>query len=205
MQIGVPELIACGVQPTQARIYGPSMGDALAVFEINTKARVAAFLAQVATESANFTRTEENLFYKTPERIRAMWPQRVPTLQAAAALCGKPRELANTVYSNRLGNGDPLSDDGWRYRGRGLIQLTGRSNYKVAGDALRVDYVTKPDLVAEPADALMTACWFWASIQANVLADASLIDSITRKVNGPAMAAADERRSRYEHNLQVLP
>lgn len=204
MQIGVAELIACGVQPTQARIYGPIMGDALAVFEITTKPRVAAFLAQVAVESANFTRTEESLFYKTPERIRAMWPQRVPTLQAAAALCGKPRELANTVYSNRLGNGDPLSDDGWRYRGRGLIQLTGRSNYKVAGDALRVDYVTQPELVAEPADALMTACWFWASIQANVLADASLIDAITRKVNGPGMAAADERRSRFEHNLQVL-
>ena len=204
MQIGIPELIACGVQPTQARIYGPLMGDALAVFEITTRARVAAFLAQVATESANFTRTEESLFYKTPERIRAMWPQRVPSYELAAQLCGKPRELANTVYSNRLGNGDASSDDGWRYRGRGLIQLTGRSNYKVAGDALRVDYLTQPELVAEPADALMTAGWFWSSIQANVLADASLIDAITRKVNGPGMVAADERRSRFEHNLQVL-
>ena len=80
MQIGVAELIACGVQPTQARIYGPIMGDGLAVFEITTKPRVAAFLAQVAVESANFTRTEESLFYKTPERIHAMWPQRVPSL-----------------------------------------------------------------------------------------------------------------------------
>ena len=204
MQIGVPELLACGVQPTQARVYGPMMADALAVFEINTRTRVAAFLAQVAVESANFTRTEESLFYTTPERIRAMWPYRVASLQAAAALCRNPQALANTVYSNRLGNGDPSSGDGWRYRGRGLIQLTGRSNYKVAGDALRVDYILHPELVAEPADALMTAGWFWSSIQANVLADASLIDAVTRKVNGPGMAAADERRSRFEHNLQVL-
>ena len=204
MQVGIPQLIACGVQPTQARTYGPLMDAALSAFDITSPVRVAAFMAQVCTESANLTRTEESLYYKTPERIRAMWPQRVTSLDQAAKLCGKPRDLANTVYSNRLGNGDPGSDDGWRYRGRGLVQLTGRANYKVAGDALRVDYLLKPDLVAGPADALMTACWFWNSIQANVLADAALIDSITRKINGPGMVAADERRSRFEHNLQVL-
>jgi len=202
--ITVATLVACGVAPTQARLYADPLQAAAARFGIQSKARVAAFLAQLHHESAAFTRTEENLYYTTPERIRAMWPTRVPTLLDASKLCRNPQALANTVYANRLGNGDSTTGEGWRYRGRGLIQLTGRSNYHVASDALAANYVANPDSVAAPEGACLTAAWFWASIHGNDLADASLIDALTKRINGPAMAGADARRSRYDDNLRAL-
>lgn len=202
--ISVAALIACGIAPTQAKLYADPLAEACRKFEITTKHRLAAFIAQTAHESANFTRAEENLYYTTPERIRAMWPKRVPTLADAATLARNPQRLANRVYANRLGNGDESSGDGWAYRGRGLIQLTGRSNYHVASDALGATYIASPELVAKPVDACLTAAWFWSSIHGNLLADAGLIDELTRKINGPAMAGADDRRSRYDDALQSL-
>lgn len=202
--IDLAMLIACGVAPTQARLFVEPLQEACRRFGISTRSRLAAFIAQAAHESANFTRTEESLYYRTPERIRAMWPTRVTSLQQAATLCGRPQALANVVYANRLGNGDSASNDGWNYRGRGLIQLTGRANYKVAGDALAANYVTAPNLVALPTHAAMTAGWFWASVHGNDLADAGLIDELTKKINGPAMAGADDRRSRYDDNMRAL-
>lgn len=202
--ITIATLIACGVAPSQARLFAQPLAEACQRFAINTPARVAAFLAQTAHESANFTRTEESLYYTTPERIRAMWPKRVPTLQDAATLCRNPQRLANRVYANRLGNGDEASGDGWAYRGRGLIQLTGRANYKVCGDALGVNYAGAPNLVSLPHDAALSAGWFWASIHGNDLADAALIDDLTKRINGLAMAGADDRRSRFDDNLRAL-
>lgn len=202
--IEVADLVACGVQPTQARLYAQPLQQACERFAITTNARIAAFVAQVAHESSNFTRTEENLYYTTPARIRAMWPKRVPTLDDAAALCRNPQALANRVYANRLGNGDESSGEGWKYRGRGLIQLTGRTNYHVAGDALGQPYLTVPHLVSLPEDACMTAAWFWSSIRGNELADAALIDELTKRINGPAMAGADDRRSRYDDAMRAL-
>lgn len=202
--ISVATLVSCGVAPTQARIYADPLQAAAARFGIESKARVAAFLAQLHYESHGFTRTEENLYYTTPERIRAMWPTRVATLLDASKLCRNPQALANVVYANRLGNGDPASGEGWKYRGRGLIQLTGRTNYHVASDALGADYVADPDAVAAPEGACLTAAWFWESIHGNELADASLIDTLTKRINGPAMAGADARRSRYDDNLRAL-
>lgn len=197
-------LIACGVAPTQARQFADPLSEACQRFHIATPARVAAFVAQVAHESANFTRLEENLYYSTPERIRAIFPTRVPSLQVAATLTRNPQALANRVYSNRLGNGDEDSGDGYRFIGRGLIQLTGRANYHVAGDALGRPYTTSPKLVATPEDAAYTAAWFWASIGGNDLADSSQIDALTRRINGPAMAGADDRRSRFDDNMRAL-
>lgn len=202
--LDVATLVRCGVAPTQARLYAEPLARACTRFGIDSRARVAAFLAQVHHESAGFTRTEENLYYTTPERIRAMWPTRATTLADAAKLCRNPKALASKVYANRLGNGDESSGEGWTYRGRGLIQLTGRSNYHVAGDALNYDYVRVPDAVAEPIGACQTAAWFWASVHGNELADASLIDELTRRINGSAMAGADSRRSRYDDNLRAL-
>jgi putative chitinase len=202
--IDVALLIACGIAPTQARQFAEPLAEAAQRFRIDTAPRVAAFVAQVAHESANFTRLEENLYYTTPERVRAMFPSRVPSLQVASTLIRNPQALANRVYANRLGNGDEGSGDGWRYRGRGLIQLTGRWNYHVAGDALARHYITHPEIVAQPSDAAYTAAWFWASIHGNDLADSAQIDELTRRINGPAMAGADDRRSRFDDNMRAL-
>lgn len=200
----VDVLIRCGVAPTQARQVSAPLTVACAQFAINSAVRLAAFVAQCHVESAGFTRTEENLYYTTPERIRQMWPRRVPDLEGAARLCRNPRALANRVYADRLGNGNEASGDGWAYRGRGYKQLTGRGNYIDAGAELGRPYDTEPDLVAQPEDACLTAAWYWSTIKGNLLADSSQIDAITRAVNGPGMVMADERRSRFEDAVRAL-
>jgi len=200
----ISTLIRCGVQPTQARIYAEPLSKAMQRFQIDRNARVAAFIAQLRLESNNFTRTEENLFYTTPARIRAVFPSRVRTDADAAKLARNPKGLANVVYAGRLGNGDEASGDGWKYRGRGLIQLTGRNNYTDAATSLSRDFVNNPDLVSLPGDACLTAAWFWHTRKLNALADQWQINAITRAINGPAMLHAKERLEMSEECLQAL-
>jgi len=198
------QLIASGIGPTQARRFQPVLGPALARFAITTPRRIAAFLAQAHVESGGFSSLEENLYYTSPARIAAVWPSRFPSAEAAAPFARAPERLANRVYANRLGNGPEDSGDGWRFRGRGLKQLTGRANYAEAARALGRPYVAEPGLVAEPADAALTAAWFFARESCNALADAGDWDAITRRVNGPAMLAAAERRRRTREALRAL-
>lgn len=133
-----------------------------------------------------------------------VFPSTVHSIADAVPLINNPQALASKVYANRLGNGDEASGDGWRYRGRGLFQVTGRTNYMAAGGALGVDLKSHPELVAEPEGAAMTAGWFWSAADCNTLADSSQIDAITRKINGRAMLGAVERRNRFDHTLQAL-
>lgn len=202
--IDLAQLIAAGIAPTQARIFLQPLTDAFERFEINTRPRMAAFIAQAAHESVGFTRLEESLFYRSPERIVTVWPRRFAGLGDAAHYVRNPQALANHVYANRLGNGDESSGDGWAYRGRGLFQLTGRANYLAAGAALGQDYKHHPELVALPPDAAMTAGWYWASSHLNDLADSAQIDAITERVNGPAMLGQVERRSGFDEALRAL-
>ena len=200
----LPTLIAAGVPPTQARQYVDPLAAACARFGINTPARIAGFLAQCRVESADFTRLEENLFYTTPERIRQVFPSRVASMADAARLVRNPKALANCVYAGKIGNGNEASGDGFRFRGRGLKQLTGRANYADAAAGLGRPYLDQPDLVALPDDACLTAAWFWHNAKANILADSSQWDAITRAVNGPGMLKADLRRQYAEQALEVL-
>ena len=202
--VTVGSLIAAGLAPTQARQFAEPLAAACARFDINTPARLAGFVAQCHIESAGFTRLEEGLSYSTPERIRAVFPSRVPSLADAARLVRQPQALANRVYSGRLGNGDEASGDGWRYRGRGIVQLTGRANYADAATALGRPYVEQPELVALPPDACLTAAWFWHSRKLSILADSAQWDAITRAVNGPAMLHADLRRQHAEQALTAF-
>ena len=204
MTITAAQLIAAGVQPTQAKAFADPLSAACALFDISTPVRIAGFVSQCVHESAGFTRLEENLFYTTPERICAMWPNRVTSLADAATLCRNPRALANRVYANRMGNGTPDTWDGWRFRGRGLFQLTGRKNYKDAAEALGRPYLTNPDLVAEPSDACLTAAWFWSCNKLNDLADASNVTAITRLINGPALAGLNERKNLFDHAMHAF-
>lgn len=202
--ITIASLIACGLQPTQARAFADPLAAACDRFDINTPQRVAGFVAQCRVESSDFTRLEEGLFYTTTARIRAVFPSRVKSEADAASLARNPRALANRVYAGRLGNGDEASGDGWAYRGRGLIQLTGRDNYAAAAAACGKLYLERPDLVAQPEDAALTAAWFWASAGLNALADTQNWDGITRRVNGPAMLHADLRRAYSGQGLEAL-
>ena len=202
--ISVASLIAAGLAPTQARAFAVPLSAACARFAINTPARIAGFVAQCRVESADFTRLEENLWYTTPERIRAVWPTRVPSLADAATLTRNPKALANRVYANRLGNGDEASGDGYRFAGKGLKQLTGKANYADAAEALDRPYVTEPKLVAQPEDACLTAAWFWSSVKGNILADAGQWGAITRAVNGPAMLQANLRAQYSEEGVTAF-
>lgn len=198
------QLIAVGVCPTSAKTFADPLTAAAALMAIDTPLRQAAWLAQLIVESRGFAQLEESLYYTTPERICLMWPGRVHNLADAAKLCRQPQLLANTVYSLRNGNGDAASGDGWRYRGRGLIQITGRANYEEAQHDLGRPYLDQPELVAQPADACLTAASFWCTHRLNDLADASNTDAITLAINGPRMVAAAERRQAFEMALQAL-
>ena len=204
MEISVSQLIAGGASPTAARALQPALAAPLARFGIGTPARAAAFLAQCHVESAAFARLEENLFYITARATRACWPTRFPTDAACAPFLRNPKALANRVYAGRNGNGDEACGDGWRFHGRGLIQLTGRENYRRASRALGHAYEAQPERVASLADAVLTAAWFWDSIGGNARADAREIDAITKRVNGPAMREAAKRRGLTARYLGAL-
>lgn len=204
MSITIAALIAAGIGPTQARIFAEPLSAACERFQINTRPRIAAFVAETRHESQGFTRLEENLFYSSADRIRAVWPSRFRSALEAAPYARNPQKLANRVYANRLGNGDEDSGDGWRYRGSGLIHLTGRANFMAAGDGLGMDLKGHPEVVRQPVVACLTAAWYWFTNKLNALADASLIDQITEKVNGPAMLGQGERRNYFEEALAAF-
>jgi putative chitinase len=207
VNIDARALIVCGIHPTQAKQFAEPVFLACTRFAINTPARVAAFVAQASHESAGFTRLEENLNYRTPEILDSRFSAVRGLADAAALIARGPEAIANRVYANREGNGDEASGDGWRYRGRGLFQLTGRAKYRRAGQDLDKVYEGFPELVQLPLDAAMTAAWFWTTRIPggfNVLADTSQIDRITELINGPAMLGADERRAHFEQGLLAL-
>jgi putative chitinase len=146
------------------------LNGAMERFEINTPQRAAAFLAQIALESGEFCRLIESLNYSA-KRLMQVWPRRFPTLEKANLYERNPERLANYVYANRLGNGDEKSGDGWKYRGRGLIQITGRGNYRNAGVALELPLEKEPEHMEKPEAACLSAAHFWKSRGLNELAD----------------------------------
>jgi putative chitinase len=147
-----------------------ALNAAMARFDIATAPRAAAFLAQVAHESGELRRLTENLSY-TAKRLTEVWPVRFPTLERALPYDRQPELLANFVYAKRLGNGDQASGDGWRFRGRGLLQITGRGNYRACDAVLGLGLETNPELLEMPDVAALAAAQFWQSRGLNELAD----------------------------------
>lgn len=158
--------------------------------DISTPERIAAFLAQLAHESGGFARTEEFLAYSA-ERLLQVFPSRVTEAQAVRLADQGPRAIANHVYARA--NGNRGGDDGWNYRGRGLIQLTGRGNYREAGAAIGRDLEREPELAARENVAAAVAAWFWRSRGCNELADANAFTTITRRINGGTNGLADRK------------
>ena len=170
--------------------------------DITTPRCVAAFLGQCAVESAGFGSMEEDLSYSAT-RLCEVWPSRFPNIEAAEACALHPEALANRVYANRLGNGDEASGDGWRFRGRGLIQITGRGNYQRFAQAMSMTLDQAVEHAATRAGAADSAAWFWSVNELNALANTWSIDLMTRKING-GMAGAAERTRLCEAALQAI-
>lgn len=181
-------------------------------FEINTPQRIAGFLAQTSHESGGYTMLTENLNYKAAT-LAACWPNRFAVLGAdkkpvkengklvptavANSIAGKAELIANLVYSSRMGNGPAESGEGWKFRGRGLKQLTGKDNYNRCGNALGVDLVGNPDLLLEPMYAARSAGWFWKSNKLSEFADSNDIKGMTKKING-GFIGLDARQALFD-------
>lgn len=190
-----------------ARLHiGPQWADALnATFErfnIATPVQKASFIGQCGHECGQFKVLEENLNYRA-ETLMKLWSKRFPTLEVANQYARNPKKIANMVYSNRMGNRDEASGDGYRFRGRGCIQLTGHANYFHAGQACGVDFVMEPDLVATPQYAAMTAGWFWNTHNLNQYADARNFVLMTKKINGGTIGL-DDRIKHIDMAIAVL-
>lgn len=163
--------------------------DACARFEISSDDRIAMFLAQCAHESNGLRILVEDLRYSAAGLVRT-WPTRFSAEQAAA-YAGNPVRIANRVYSFRMGNGAEESGDGWRYRGRGLLQITGRDGYARCGKALGLELLGDPDQLLELGTAAASAAWYWKSNGCNELADAGQFAAITRRINGGLIGQDD--------------
>ena len=168
-------------------------------FDIKTIKQQAAFIGQLSHECGNFKVLEENLFYRSATLMK-LWPKRFPTQEVANAYEKNPRRIANMVYASRMGNRDETSGDGYRFRGRGCIQLTGHANYFHAGKALGIDFVTDPDLVGTPKYAALTAGWYWQTHDCNALAQAADWVKLTKKINGGTIGLDD----RIKHTNEAL-
>jgi putative chitinase len=180
-------------------IFAEPLAEACEKFEINTPQRLAAFIAQVGHESGNLRFVKENLNYSA-QGLRKIFPKYFPNDQLAMQYQRNPEAIANRVYANRMGNGPEDSGDGWRYRGRGLIQLTGHDNYHKCMADLEVD---DPEYFETPEGAVYSACWFWNTRNLNAVADTGDIKKMTKLING-GFIGLEDRIKHYQHALHVL-
>jgi putative chitinase len=174
-------------------------------YNINTPQRIAAFVAQCAHESGNFMVLRENLNYRAVT-LRKIFPKYFPTDALANEYASKPNKqeaIANLVYANRMGNGPPESGDGWRYAGKGLIQLTGKSNYTWFAESLQISVEEASEYLLTFEGAAQSACWFWETNNLNQWADKGDILTLTKRINGGTIGLED-RIKHYEHALHVL-
>lgn len=174
-------------------------------YEINTPQRTASFIAQCAHESGSFMVLEENLNYK-PASLRKLFGKYFPTDDLATAYCSMPNKqqaIANRIYANRMGNGDEHSGDGFRYKGRGLIQLTGKDNYTFFAGSLEISVEEASEYMHTFEGAAQSACWFWETNNLNQYADSGDIVTMTKRINGGTIGLED-RIKHYEHALHVF-
>ena len=189
--------------------YVPQWHSALAQllpdYEINTPQRIAAFIAQCSHESGGFMAIKENLNYRW-QTLRKIFPRYFPTDELAQEYASKPNKaeaIANRVYANRMGNGPEQSGDGYRYCGRGLIQLTGRENYSWFAASLQITPEEASQYMETFEGAAQSACWFWETNKLNTWADTGDIVTLTKKINGGTIGLED-RIKHYNHALHVL-
>ena len=203
-----------------AGVFVPVLNTAMNRYQVVGTKHIAVFIAQVGHESDHLTRLVENLNYSA-DGLAITWPSRYAEPDGkggyvkvqvagkarnkpntlALSVDRKPEQIANIAYGNRMGNSAP--GDGWKYRGRGLIQITGKNNYRACGEALGLGLIAQPELLEKPLYACMSAAWFWATNGLNTLADTGKFDAITQRINGGQNGAAD-RQALYDKALKVL-
>ena len=221
MPITVQQLLQ--ILPSAGQVAGvfvPVLNTAMSRYQIVGAKRIAAFVAQVGHESGHLTRLVENLNYSA-DGLANTWPSRFAEpdgkggyakVQVAGKVRNKPstlalsverkpEQIANITYGNRMGNASP--GDGWKYRGRGLIQITGKINYRACGEALSLDLIEQPELLEKPRHACMSAAWFWATNGLNTMADDGKFEALTQYINGGQNGAAD-RQALYARALKVV-
>lgn len=179
-----------------------ALSEILPEYDINTPQRVAAFLAQCAHESGGFIFLKENLNYRAAS-LRKVFPKYFPTDELAAQYANKPQMIANRVYANRMGNGDEASGDGWRYCGRGLIQLTGKDNYTFFAASIEVSIEEATEYLETFEGAVQSACFFWDQNNLNQWADKGDILTLTKRINGGTIGLED-RIKHYNHALHIF-
>ena len=166
-----------------ADLWLPELEKVMAERQIDSPIRIATFLAHVAIESGEMRTLVENMNYSVG-RLMEIWPTRFPSAEVAGAYAHNPAKLGNFVYANRLGNGAPSTGDGFSFRGRGLLQATGRDHYHEARLALNVDLTAKPELLEQPSWASAEAAWWWEKQGLNAIADTGDMKQSTLKING---------------------
>ena len=174
----------------------------LPYYDINTNKRIAAFMAECCVETGNFTHLKENLNYSAAALVK-VWPIHFPNMTVALKYEHKPDAIANRAYANRMGNGDESSGDGSRYLGRGLIQVTGKSNYQLLATDLHMNIADLPHFLVTYDGAVQSACLFWKRNKLNTWADQGNIDEISKVING-GTNGLKERHDNYIHALTVL-
>lgn len=179
------------------------LNETFAKYEINTPKRQACFMGQTMHESMNYKATRENLNYSA-RALMNTWPSRFPSIDVASQYERQPEKIASKVYVGRLGNETP--EDAAKFIGRGLIQTTGKENYKHCGDALGIDLIAEPQLLEQPLYAALSAGWFWNKKGLNALADEGTKDSfevMTKRING-GLLGLDDRKSKMIEALKAL-
>jgi putative chitinase len=199
--ISAKDLSVINVPPAAAEKWTPYLNMAMLKYDIDTPQRQAMFLAQIAHESANFRATVENFNYSA-EGLRKTFGKYFDET-SAQEYARDPERIANRAYANRMGNGDEASGDGWRFRGRGLIQLTGRTNYALYSLQNANNALIEPESVGRIELASDSAGWFWSTNRLNQLSDTGDIRVVTRRVNG-GFNGLDDRQVKYERLLDVL-
>lgn len=172
-------------------------------YNINSPLRISHFLAQVTHESNDFKVLKENLNYSQSGLLSVF--RKYFTPEQALAYARKPEKIANRVYANRLGNGDEASGDGWKYRGRGAIQVTGKTNYMKCSLYLFNDerLLTNPDKLLEPKYAILSACWYWRTNNLNTWCDNNDIYTLTRRING-GLNGIEDRKKRFDRIYSIF-
>jgi len=216
----IDQLIAANIKQSVAEKWLPYVQKALNRFDITSEKQVAAWIAQTAHESGGYVTLAENLNY-SDVGLAGTWPNRFAEIDPstkkpkkdakgfnipnrfAKALHRNPEAIANVVYGGRLGNGPIESGDGWKHRGMGLKQLTGKENHKRCGDALGIDFISNPEKLLEPEYASLSAAWFWVDKKCGPLADADDFVGLTKRINGGTIGLQD-REKRYKAVLASL-